>query len=164
MKVLYFWEPNGGLSLDDRTNPYGPLLAAALEKQGTVLEFGQYSFQKPYLEERRADCGAMHINWLHHFYKAEDLESCVRRYHDFAENLSFARGLGYRIVWTVHNVYPHERRYPEIDHLAQLMMCNTAHEVVAHCSYADERHRDHGSVFRQARHHAPPGVPSRTGG
>lgn len=136
MNALYFWEPKGGLSLSDQTNPYGPLLAMALQKQGICLEFGQYSFEKSYLEARRGACGALHINWLHHFYRADDLNSCVKRYRDFAENLSFARRIGYRIIWTVHNTYPHERPYPEIDHLARLMICQTAHEVVAHCRYA----------------------------
>ena len=154
MKVLYFWEPNGGLSLADRTNPYGPLLASALQKQGTTLEFGQYAFEKPYLEARRAECGAMHINWLHHFYKAEDLDACVKRYHDFAENLSFARSLGYRIVWTAHNVYPHERQHPEVDHLARLMMCQSAHEVTAHCRYAADLVRKH--FYRTGNLHVIP--------
>ncbi|MDA0745608.1 MAG: glycosyltransferase [bacterium] len=154
MKVLYFWEPKGGLSLTDRTNPYGPLLTSALEKQGTILEFGQYSFEKSYLEDRRTECTAIHINWLHHFYKAEDLGSCVKRYHDFAENLNFARNLGYRIVWTAHNVYPHERQHPEIDHLARLMMCQTAHEVVAHCNYAADLVRN--QFYRTGNLHVIP--------
>ena len=63
MNILYFWEPNGGLSLADRTNPYGPLLAAALQKQGITLEFGQYAFEKPYLKERRKAGVALHRCW-----------------------------------------------------------------------------------------------------
>ena len=136
MNVFFFWEPVGGLTLKHRCNPYAGLLALALEKLDIHLELGKYAFERDWLEKNRTDFDVLHLNWLHHFYKADDLTSAVKRYTRFAENLLFARSLGYRIIWTVHNLFPHERPYPELDRLANLTVSQVAHEVIAHCEYA----------------------------
>jgi glycosyltransferase involved in cell wall biosynthesis len=136
MNVLFFWEPVGGLTLKHRCNPYGPLLARALAKLDVHLELGEGEFALEWLEEKRRDFQVLHLNWLHYFYRDRDLESTVARCARFAENLAQARRMGYRIVWTLHNRYPHERPFPQVDHLARLMVCRLAHAVMAHCQHA----------------------------
>ncbi len=136
MKVFFFWEPVGGLTLKHRCNPYAGLLALAMEKRGIHLELGEYAFEREWLEKNRRDFEVLHLNWLHHFYKADDLASAVKRYTRFAENLSLARSLGYRIIWTMHNLFPHERPFPELDRLANLTASQMAHAVIAHCEHA----------------------------
>lgn len=136
MKVLFFWESVGGLTLQHRCNPYAGLLAQALDKRDVHLELGDYAFERDWLERRRADHEILHLHWLHLFYRADDLQTTVKRYCHFAENLTFARQLGYRIVWTMHNFYPHDRPFPEVDHLVRLLVCRLADAVIAHCHYA----------------------------
>jgi glycosyltransferase involved in cell wall biosynthesis len=136
MRVYFFWEPVGGLTLKHRCNPYAGLLAQALRDQDIELELGDNAFEKGWLEAGRADHDVLHLNWLHYFYRGEDLESTVERYLAFAENLTHARSIGYRIVWTMHNIYPHERPFPEVDRLARLLVCRLAHGVIAHCQHA----------------------------
>ncbi|NKB72747.1 MAG: glycosyltransferase [Candidatus Latescibacteria bacterium] len=143
MNVLFFWEKAGGLTLDHKCNPYGPLLSLAFKKIDIYLELGDYAFEKEWLRNKRKNFDVLHINWLHHFYRSEDLESGVKRLNDFAENIHYAHSLGYKIVWTVHNRYPHERPFPELDHLAQLMMSQAADEVIAHCKYSADLVREH---------------------
>ena len=147
MKVLYFWEPRPGLSLDDHCNPYGPLLTRALAKRGIHLEWTSYDVTVEQLEALRPQYDVLHFNWLQHFYKGDSLAAAVAAYARFAEMLTRARKMGYRIVWTLHNHYPHERPHPHLDHLAQLLVCRLAHAVMAHCHYAagllcDEFHWD----------------------
>ena len=147
MNVLYFWEPRPGLGLNDHCNPYGPLLAQALAKRGIHLEWTSYGITVEELAARRADFDVLHLNWLQHFYRGGTLAEAVAAYERFAELLTQARKLGYRIVWTLHNRYPHERPHPHLDHLAQLLVCRLAHAVTAHCHYAagllrDEFHWD----------------------
>lgn len=154
MKALFFWEKAGGLTLEHKCNPYGPLLALAMEKLGVDLELGDYAFEKAYLEEKRKTHDVLHINWLHHFYKAEDLQTGVELLNEFVDRLSFAKELGYHIVWTMHNFYPHERPFPELDHLAQLSMCRIADHVVAHCGYAADLAREH--FYRSKNLHVVP--------
>ena len=136
MRAFFFWERVGGLSLDYPCNPYAGLLARALEKRDIHLELGDYAIEQEWLKSHRADHEVLHLNWLHHFYRADDLETTLKRYTRFTENLTFARTLGYRIVWTMHNLYPHERLYPEVDHLARLLVCHLADAVIAHCEHA----------------------------
>lgn len=136
MRAFFFWERVGGLSLDYPCNPYAGLLARALEKRGVHLELGDYAFEQAWLRSHRAEYEVLHLNWLHHFYRADDIETTFKRYARFAENLTFARALGYRIVWTMHNLYPHERPHPEVDHLTRLLVCQLADGVIAHCEYA----------------------------
>lgn len=142
MNALFFWEKAGGLTLEHKCNPYGPLLARAMEKCGVHLALGDYAFEKSYLKAKRKTHEVLHINWLHHFYRADDLATGVKRLHDFIERLHYAKQLGYCIVWTMHNFYPHERPFPELDHLAQLSMCQLADHVVVHCGYAAKLARE----------------------
>ena len=150
MKAAFFWEPGKGLSLDDRCNPYGPLLKQALARRGIELELGDYDLSAQWLEARRGDCQVLHLNWLHHFYRRDTLEHSVEAYARFAENLTLARRLGYRIVWTLHNRYPHERPFPHLDHMGRLLVGRLAHAVMAHCQYAadlaDQRFHCAGTV------------------
>ena len=53
MNVLFFWERAGGLTLNHKCNPYGPLLSLAFEKIGFHLELGDYAFEKEWLKEKR---------------------------------------------------------------------------------------------------------------
>ena len=136
MRAFFFWEPVGGMTLEHRCNPYGPLLARALEKRDILLELGDYAFERSWIEGNRKDYDVLHMNWLHHFYRREDLETTLGCYTRFVENLTLARSLGYRIVWTIHNLYPHERPFPEVDRLARLLVCRLADAVIGHCEYA----------------------------
>ena len=106
MNAIFFWEKSGGLTLAHKCNPYGPLLSLSMKKQGIQLELGDYAFEKEELENKRETTEVLHINWLHHFYRADDLQTAVKRLHHFVENLHVARALNYRIIWTMHNFYP----------------------------------------------------------
>jgi glycosyltransferase involved in cell wall biosynthesis len=88
------------------------------------------------LEAKRKDYQVLHLNWPNLFYRAENREAAMARYAQFAENLSLAHRLGYKIFWTVHNLYPHERPYPHLDHSAQLLLSRLAHTLTAHCKCA----------------------------
>ncbi|NKB66705.1 MAG: glycosyltransferase [Candidatus Latescibacteria bacterium] len=138
MNVLFFWEQVGGLTLQHKCNPYAGLLARALEKLDIHLELGDYSLSPQWLEEKRSTHDVLHLNWLHHFYRSTDLESTLERYAHFADRLTLAQRMGYRIVWTLHNIYPHERPFPHIDHLGRLLVCRLADAILAHCGHAAE--------------------------
>ena len=154
MQVLFFWEAVGGLTLEHRCNPYAGLLARELEKLDIHLELGDYDFERDWLERKRQDFEVLHLNWLDRFYRAEDLEAALERYTRFAENVSFARNLGFRIVWTLHNFYPHERPFPQLDRLARHLICRQADAVIAHCEYAADLARK--VFFRSENLHVIP--------
>ena len=142
MNILFFWEQVGGLTLQHRCNPYAGLLDRALHPHDIHLELGDYGFAPSWLEARRSTHEVIHLNWLHAFYRRDDLASTMAAYHNFAENLHVARRLGYRIVWTLHNLYPHERPFPQVDHMARLLVGDHADVVFAHCEHAADLARE----------------------
>ncbi|MBT4608497.1 MAG: glycosyltransferase [Gemmatimonadetes bacterium] len=143
MNVLFFWEPVGGLSLEHRCNPYAGLLDHALHAHDIHLELGDYGMSPAWLEAQRSTHDVLHLNWLHLFYRRDDLAATVAAFHDFAESIHVAHRLGYRIVWTLHNLYPHERPFPQIDHMARLLVADHADIVLAHCEHAAALARKH---------------------
>jgi beta-1,4-mannosyltransferase len=142
MNVAFYWEPVGGLTLQHHCNPYAGLLARALEERDIYLELGDYEFTKPWLDANRSRIDVLHFHWLHYFYRRDSLETSVKQYTQFSENLAYARHLGYRVVWTLHNLYPHERPFPDLDHLARLLVSRTADHVIAHCSYGQRKAKE----------------------
>ena len=139
MKAFFFWEPVGGLTLQHKCNPYAGLLAQELESLDIHLTLGEYALEKTWLKQHRKDYDVLHLHWLHYFYRRETLEASVADYAKFAENLTYAKKeLGYKIVWTLHNVYPHERPFPDLDHCARLLVCELADAVLCHCNYAKD--------------------------
>ena len=137
MRAFFFWEPVGGLTLQHKCNPYAGLMAQELARLDIHIELGDYAFEKAWLEQHRETHEVLHLHWLHYFYRRQTLAASVAEYAKFAENLTYAKKrLGYRIVWTLHNVYPHERPFPELDHAARLLVCQLADEVLCHCQYA----------------------------
>jgi glycosyltransferase involved in cell wall biosynthesis len=50
----------------------------------------------------------------------------------FAMRLTAARLLGYRIVWTIHQLAPHESAVERVDRAASTLLARAAHVVLAH--------------------------------
>lgn len=138
---LFFWE-GSGLELG-RANPYGALLATALRRHGVELAEGNYDFERAWLEKSRHTYDVLHLNWLDRFYARFDEshapEAAEARFADFTENVIHARRLGFRLIWTVHNLFPHERRYPHLDRRVNALIAREADHVVAHCRFAADR-------------------------
>lgn len=136
MRVLFFWEPNWRYGEEPRSNPYADCLTRALEKLDVHLSHGDYGLHPDWLEANRSEFDVLHLNWLHYFYRHDNLEDSVCRLRRFMDHVLYAKRLGYRVVWTLHNTYPHERNFPDIDHLARVFMAQAADGVVAHCQTA----------------------------
>ncbi|HEX6868745.1 MAG TPA: glycosyltransferase family 4 protein [Candidatus Limnocylindrales bacterium] len=114
------------------TNPYGPLLADALERQGIEVTF-EVRHDEAFLRENAGAIDVLHFHWPHYEYADPDRDTAERQMRDFVERLTLARELGYRVVWTAHNVYPHDRSNREIDHTFRIELCRIASAVIAHC-------------------------------
>ncbi|MEM7131010.1 MAG: glycosyltransferase [Chloroflexota bacterium] len=135
MRSIFFWEA-AGLSLD-QANPYGRLLAQAMAEVGVELLAGHpHELTKEWLYQNQGQVDVLHLNWLDHMYDAPDLASRVVRCAEVLDNLTLARTLGYKIVWTVHNLYPHDSENRELDHLARLAITQLATAVIVHCGHA----------------------------
>ena len=85
----------------------------------------------------------MHLNWPSYMYSADDAGESVRECAALIGHLARARSLGYRVVWTVHNLYPHERPHPGLDRLARLAITQLATALIVHCEYGRAQVLDH---------------------
>jgi glycosyltransferase involved in cell wall biosynthesis len=135
MRAIFFWEA-AGLSLD-RANPYGALLGRALAEVGIELIAGHAEeLTASWVRANQGMVDVLHLNWPHSLYDAPDLAGRLARAAALIDNLALARTLGYKIVWTVHNLYPHETLSHELDHLVRLAITSFATAVIVHCDHA----------------------------
>ncbi len=142
MRSVFYWG-SGGLSLV-RSNPYGGLLARAMAGLGAELIAGyDEDLNEAWLLENQGQVDVLHLNWPHYMYDAPDLGDCVSRCTELIGHLVRARSLGYKVVWTVHNLYPHERAHFELHRLARLAITQLATALIVHCEYARERVQEH---------------------
>jgi glycosyltransferase involved in cell wall biosynthesis len=142
MKVLFFWE-KAGLSLD-RANPYGGLMARAMSQIGVELLPGYpEQLSESWLEENRAQIDVLHLHWPSFLYDAAEPNEQIYLCAKLISSLARARSLGYKIVWTMHNLYPHDSQNPDLDRLIRLAITQLATAVIVHCDHARELVRQH---------------------
>lgn len=84
------------------SNPYCALLYGAVERLGVEVIEGASGVRWLLRARRRVD--VLHFHWPERHFDPARLASAV----GFALRLVLARVLGYRLVWTVHNVRPHD--------------------------------------------------------
>lgn len=93
-------------------NPYLDLLYGALAAAG-VPTGPPATLHLRWLLARRSDVRYLHVNWPEGLYRFERGPSRLRPYISWVKlgllvaRLRVARALGYRVIWTVHQVYPH---------------------------------------------------------
>lgn len=126
-------------------NPYQPLLHAALEREGATILPGR---EPGPLWAWRAGGGVdvAHLHWIEPIvrpypphrgaaavaaFRAARLEAALR----------MLRRVGARIVWTVHNIRPHEQRYPGPERRAMEAVLAAADSLITHSRHAEERVR-----------------------
>jgi len=135
MQALIFWEPSG-FSLD-RNNPYASLLARAMEAHGVRSVAGfRENLTPDWLRAHRDSFDVLHLHWPWGLYHGADLEETTRRCAALIDALFLARSLGYKVVWTMHNLYPHDSPTRDLDHLARLGVTACASAVIVHCRHA----------------------------
>ncbi len=128
MKVLFLPELS--------SNPYQDLLARGLKKYGVEIR-GQRKFpNESWLFRHRKNNHVLHIHWPHILYHKGFFPPLF--YVLFVERLLLARLLGYKIIWTAHNIMPHERPYPFVDFLIRLLLVTVTQSIIVHCGYARE--------------------------
>jgi glycosyltransferase involved in cell wall biosynthesis len=137
MRVAFFYNQERLPPSHPQTNPYGPLLSAALEQRGVEIEFA-LNLDDRFLQEHRGKIDILHLNWPHYDYYDDDAAVMERQLAVFVHRLETARDLGYKVVWTAHNLYPHNRRHRALDHEGRLALCRLANAVIAHCAAAAE--------------------------
>ncbi len=118
------------------TNPYQRLLYGALAPLGVEL-VGDARLKLGWLVSSRRSVDVLHFHWPEGYYRFRHGPACVQRAASwldlgaFALRVRAAKALGFRVVWTVHQVRPHES-HGRIDGVAAKVLARLADELVAH--------------------------------
>jgi len=110
---------------------YTDCFYAAMAKQGAVIRRGQYSGRWLLANLRGANFA--HFHWPSFYYAGSTSSVVTFRALKFFAVLLLLRASGVRILWTAHNLYPHERNSPAwIDYAVRLVLCRLSVLVLAH--------------------------------
>lgn len=133
-------------------NPYQRLLYAQLAKHSFVL-LPPVKLRIGWLWRHRSDVGVLHFHWPQGYYRFDRGPAALQlllswvRLALFALRLATARALGYRVVWTVHQVLPHERRSAVGDAVAARVLGSASHALIVH---DDKTRADVASVLGES--------------
>lgn len=122
------------------TNPYQELLYDALAELGIGLA-DPTPLRSAWLWRSRGRVAYLHFHWLTSYYHHRRPVLAAVRLALLAQRLVLARALGYRIVWTVHEVYPHDR-HGWADRVAPRIVARLAHALIVHDEATRKKARD----------------------
>ncbi len=86
----------------------------------------------------RRTVSVLHFHWPQAFYRHDGANRSATRLLSwvkavlFAGRLKAARLLRYRIVWTVHQLFPHESSDPALDRIAAAMLARASDALIVH--------------------------------
>jgi beta-1,4-mannosyltransferase len=142
--------PNGAVKLaafpySDR-NPYNRLLYGALTESG-IHAIPDPDLRVRWLWWHRRQVTFLHFHWDKFYYESRSRRPRYREARSWMKTLRYAllllmaRALGYRIIWTVHEVVPHEPRNRVRDLVAAGFLARISHALLAHDHATAERAR-----------------------
>lgn len=115
-------------------NPYQHLLAGGLGAAGVEVRLLEQLPSAQWLRASRQSVQILHFHWLSGLYMSRF--STPLQVGRYLARLRLARRLGYRIVWTAHNIMPHKAQ-PRFVHAAlRRQMMDRADAVIVHCGQA----------------------------
>jgi beta-1,4-mannosyltransferase len=127
-------------------NPYLRLLYGHLAAQGfEVVRDPQFSLE--WLWRARSRVGFLHFHWPESLYRFGRGPARLRpllsraKLTLFAARLAAARLLGYRLVWTIHQVFPHESFDHTLERRGARLLARSCDLLVAHDDWTAEQAR-----------------------
>ena len=85
-----------------KTNPYISLLLSSLEQQGVEVK------KLKLWDVLRKKVDVIHVHWPEHYLRKLTKLAHIKLLVKFVLTMFFARLRGVPVLWTVHNVWPHE--------------------------------------------------------
>jgi beta-1,4-mannosyltransferase len=120
-----------------KTNPYQRLLYDGMASHG-IRVVSTARLEVGWLWRARNGVEILHFHWPQSYWQhrrgivALRPILCYVKLALFAFRLLVARALGYRVVWTIHQVYPHEVTSPRLDRLGARVLARLSHVRIAH--------------------------------
>jgi len=115
-------------------NPYLAIFCKKLQTTGVIAQ-NDAQFTIKWLLYNKANVKILHFHWIHMYSEAKNDVKAFIKLIGFYTKLRIATFLGYKIVWTVHNIMPHETYHKALQCWIRKKLANIAH-VVTHCEYS----------------------------
>jgi len=122
------------------SNPYQKLLYDALQVAGVTcsgMQGSEFTFR--WLWSNRSTYKYIHFHWLFGIYDPENTGLTVKKAGIFLAKIIFARILGYKVIWTVHNIVSHEPTNIKRELALRKFTSWMVNHVIVHCNYAKEK-------------------------
>ncbi|WP_143012165.1 glycosyltransferase [Desulfuromonas thiophila] len=130
-------------------NPYQKLLSESLKKCHIDVYKSSIFPKLSWLCKHHKDVEIIHIHWpssLYRMGRLTFLRSMILVFRILA-----AKTLGFRLVWTVHNILPHESRTPFWDLFFRYFFIRFGDGIICHCEFAlSEIQRRFGNAKKTA--------------
>ncbi|GAP18821.1 glycosyltransferase family 4 protein [Levilinea saccharolytica] len=119
-------------------NPYWPMLARELEKTGVIFcSHTPDSFNLKWLIDNRHNVKILNLHFVQQFYKSSTNIKKLIKLFLFAWYMIAARVLGYRTVFTLHNLEGTYVVQPAwMDYLGHWIAANLSDRVIVYCNEA----------------------------
>lgn len=130
---------------DNESNHYLESLSTELsDRDINIIDYPQNTVSPllwPIVSRGRPD--VIHIHWFHHlFIGATWLRTLIKIPRLFVE-LIVIRALGISLIWTVHNLYSHDRRHPRLEKFFRSVFANGFFDtLIVHCDAAKTKVRE----------------------
>lgn len=126
------------------TNRYLSSLVEGLERHDIDVVTYTWCRLLPVLRPAlREKPDVVHLHWLNNLTLGSTRSKTVLKSFRTLVELLIARALGIRIVWTVHNLVAHERKYPRWDLFWRVVIARwCCDHLIVHCDTADAAVRE----------------------
>ncbi len=119
-------------------NAYWPILASELEKSGiTFCDGTPLAFSASWLFKNRGQINILHLHFIQQFYQTRKGYTRFLKVLRFALYMLLARALGFRTVFTLHNLEPTYQLQPTwLDYFGHWIAVNLSERVIVYCNEA----------------------------
>ncbi|MGA7791465.1 MAG: glycosyltransferase [Candidatus Acidiferrales bacterium] len=119
-----------------KDNSYSECFYPPVEALGVEVYKGECSGR--WLLKHLRNIDYIHIHWPSLFYNEPQRRKCLRKFALFLFFLTLGRLRGARLIWTIHNLYPHERCViPQLDTLTRRLLVKLGTLFFIHGSSAE---------------------------
>ena len=126
----------------DSMNIYIRELGRAYQRTGCELIYGVDNFY-----ETTVDADIVHLNWPEAFYRWHGMGSAEKRAERFIGAIDKYKNKGAKIVWTVHNLTPHDHVKSGLDYDVYQSVIERADIIAHHCEKSIDLLKAHYKVY-----------------
>lgn len=120
------------------TNPYYYMHRDGLTSQGVDIKFINNFPGIESVLKVKSNC-IIHLHQIEQYYHVDgDEEATIRNAHEFLDNLKRMKTLGAKLVYTMHNPVPHNRRFQKIDEKVNEAMFSLSDHIIVLGRYPKE--------------------------